>query len=125
MHIENRFVENCVILDVTDEQFEYPKTSVLKSHVLHLIQEGHVNLVLNLTNVKMLDSFGIATFISILKECKSRNGSLALYGLNDTVNRLMEITHMDRVLEIWLTEAQALYQFQKTTRGRNKQILPD
>ena len=110
MEIANRFVDECVVLDVSEDRFEYPKTLLLKNHVLHLLQQGHKNLILNLTDVTMLDSFGIAVIISILKMCRSQQGHLALFGLNDTVNRLMEITHMDRVLDIWVTEGQAVHQ---------------
>jgi anti-sigma B factor antagonist len=75
---------------------------------MHLLQNNHEYLVLNLSNVKMLDSFGLAVIISILKLCKQANGNVTLYGLNPTVTRLMEITHMDRVLDIWPTEGQAV-----------------
>jgi anti-sigma B factor antagonist len=108
MEIAERILEDVVILDLSDERFEYPKTLVLKNHVLHLMKENYRYFVLNLGGVQMLDSFGLAVIISILKLCKTEHGNLTLFGLNDTVSRLMEITHMDRVLDIWPTEGQAL-----------------
>ena len=110
MQLQNRFETTCVIIDLEDDSFGYPKTMVLKSHALKLIEDGHHHLVLNLGRVKTLDSFGIAVIISILKTCKERKGNLTLYGLNDQVMRLMELTHMDRVLDIWETEMQAVRQ---------------
>ena len=110
MQLKNRFEKDCVIIDLEDDTFGYPKTMVLKSHALKLIEDGHSHLVLNLGKVKMLDSFGIAVIISILKTCKERQGNLTLYGLNEQVMRLMELTHMDRVLDIWETEGQAIRQ---------------
>ncbi|HEY9744865.1 MAG TPA: STAS domain-containing protein [Oculatellaceae cyanobacterium] len=108
VELSNRFLPECVVVDVTDDHFGYPKTMVLKNHVTRLIQEGHRHVVLNLEKVQMLDSFGIAVLISLLKLCKEHQGNLTLYGLNEQVNRLMEITHMDRVLDIWDTEGQAV-----------------
>jgi anti-anti-sigma factor len=110
MELQNRLVDDCVIIDMAEERFEYPKTLVLKNHVLHLLQQGHKFLVLNLSNVGMLDSFGIAVIVSILKQCKEINGNVTLFGLNDQAMRLIELTHMDRVLDIWQSEAQALQQ---------------
>ena len=110
MELTNRFEPGCVIIDLEDDSFGYPKTMVLKSHAFKLIAEGHHRLVLNLEKVKMLDSFGIAVIISILKTCKEQKGNLTLFGLNDQVMRLMELTHMDRVLDIWETETQAVRQ---------------
>jgi anti-anti-sigma factor len=108
MELSNRFLPECVVVDIADDKFGYPKTLVLKNHVSHLLEKGFSHVVLNLADVEMLDSFGIAVLISLLKLCKERNGNLTLYGLNEQVTRLMELTHMDRVLEIWETEGQAI-----------------
>lgn len=110
MELENRFLPDCVIVDIVDDKFGYPKTLVLKSHVAHLLGEGHRRIVLNLGSVEMLDSFGLAVLISLLKLSKEHGGYLTLYGLNTQVSRLIELTHMDRVLEIWETEGQAITQ---------------
>jgi anti-anti-sigma factor len=116
MEINNRIQQGCVILDIYDEKFEYPKTLILKNHVLRLLQEGHSHLIINLTHINMLDSFGLAVIISVLKLCKMQNGALALYGANAQVTRLLELTHMDRVLEVWESEAQAIYQIENSTK---------
>jgi anti-sigma B factor antagonist len=108
MELTNRFLPECVVVDVADDRFGYPKTLVLKSHVSHLVQNGHRHVVLNLAQVEMLDSFGLAVLISLLKLCKEVHGNLTLYGLNDQVTKLIELTHMDRVLDIWETEGQAV-----------------
>jgi anti-sigma B factor antagonist len=110
MELTNRFQEECVIIDIAEERFEYPKTMVLKNHALKLLQEGHNHFVLNLSEVENLDSFGIAVIVSILKHCKEAKGNLTLYGLNEQVMRLIELTHMDRVLDIWPSEGQAVAQ---------------
>lgn len=116
MELVNRFLPECVVVNIVDDKFGYPKTLILKSHVSKLLTEGHRHIVLNLAKVETLDSFGIAVLISLLKLCKEIKGSLTLYGLNDQVSRLMELTHMDRVLEIWESEEQAISQL-KVTRS--------
>jgi anti-sigma B factor antagonist len=108
LEITHRQKDGCIIIDITDDHFGYPKTMVLKNHVMRLLSSGNAYLILNLQGVRMLDSFGIAAIVSILKRCKETGGNLTLYGLNDQVNRLMEMTHMDRVLDIWETEGQAV-----------------
>lgn len=110
MELANRFLPDCVVVDIVDDRFGYPKTLVLKNHVAKLLMEGHRHVVLNLTQVDMLDSFGIAVLVSLLKVCKELKGTLTLYGLNGQISQLIEITHMDRVLDIWESEAQAITQ---------------
>lgn len=114
MELSNRFLPECVVVDIADDKFGYPKTLVLKSHIAKLLEEGHRHLVLNLGQVDMLDSFGIAVLISLLKLCKECQGNLTLYGLNEQVSRLMELTHMDRVLDIWESEGQAISRVKAT-----------
>lgn len=108
MEIKHRLVDDCVVIDLADDNFTHPKTVVLKNQVNHLLQDGYSFLVLNVTDLKVLDSFGLATMISILKLCKENKGNLTLYGANEQVNRLLEITHMDRVLDVWESEGQAI-----------------
>lgn len=110
MELANRFLPECVIVDISDDHFGYPKTLVLKSHITHLLTAGHRHIVLNLGSVDMLDSFGLAVLISLLKLCKENKGNLTLYGMNQQITRLIELTHMDRVLDIWETEGQAVSQ---------------
>jgi len=110
MELANRILTDCVIVDITDDKFGYPKTLVLKSHVTQLLSAGHRRIVLNLGQVETLDSFGLAVLISLLKTTREHKGNLTLYGLNPQVNRLIELTQMDRVLEIWETEGQAISQ---------------
>lgn len=108
MDLEHRLVDGCAVVDIKEDRFEYPKTQVLKNYVLRLLEDGVRYVTLNLSNVQMLDSFGIAVFISILKACKKNGGNLTLFGLNTQVIHLMELTRMDRVLDIWESESQAL-----------------
>jgi anti-sigma B factor antagonist len=108
MELQNRFLPECVVVDIEDDKFGYPKTLVLKNHVIRLLEGGHRHVVMNLSHVEMLDSFGIAVLISLLKLCKECSGNLTLYGMNEQVTRLIELTHMDRILDIWETEGQAI-----------------
>lgn len=114
MELANRFFPDCVVVDVVDDKFGYPKTMVLKNHVAKLLMEGHRHVVLNFSQVQMLDSFGIAVLISLLKLCREIRGNLTLFGLNQQISSLIELTHMDRVLDIWESEAQAVSQVRET-----------
>ncbi len=109
VEITHREASGCVILDIKAENFTYPQNAILKNHVAHLLQAGHKLFVLNLSQVQLLDSYGLATIVSVLKMIKEKNGTMALCGLNDTINYLVEVTSLDKVLEIWSSEAQATY----------------
>lgn len=108
MQINERLVGDCVILDIIDKRFEASKTAELKRVAMTWLEQGYRLMALNMGGVDYLDSFGLATVVSILKECRARQGSLALYGLNDTGRRLITVTRLDKVLTIWDEEAEAI-----------------
>jgi anti-sigma B factor antagonist len=109
VHIVERQVDGCVVLDIEAENFTYPQTATLKNRVAHLQEAGFRFFVLNMSQVKIIDSYGLATIVAVLKIIKEHHGGLAMFGLNDLGVHLVELTHLDRVLEVWPSEAQAIY----------------
>lgn len=109
VNITLRPLEGCLVLDIEATQFTYPYTAVLKTEIQSLIEKGHRHFILNLASVQMVDSFGLATILSVLKVIREAKGNLALCGLNETVIRLVKITHLHNVLETWDSDTQAAY----------------
>jgi anti-anti-sigma factor len=112
MDIQDRFLSGCVVVAVADAQFGHPKTLLLKSHISRLINEGHRHIILNLEKLDMLDSFGLAVLISLLKLCRENAGSLSLCNVSESVSRLIAITRVERVLDIYSSESQAVQAYQ-------------
>jgi anti-sigma B factor antagonist len=108
VQITLRPVATATILDIEEERLEYPKTVVLKNQIVRLLKEGQLFLALNLTAVRSLDSFGLAVIISLMKECKAQKGNLAVFGLNEFNQRLVEMTKLSQVLTIGLNEEDAI-----------------
>lgn len=109
VEITDRNVDGCIVLDISATNFTYPQTAALKNYVAHLLADGHRYFVFNVTGVELVDSYGLATIISTLKTIQEHQGGLALYGLNEMFVRLVKVTHLDRVLEVWPSESQATY----------------
>ncbi|MEZ4573675.1 MAG: STAS domain-containing protein [Vampirovibrionales bacterium] len=106
IRIEARPLEACIVLDLHGDQFTYPYTSSLKTHVETLIEQGHSKFVLNFSDIKMVDSFGLATILSAMKLARAAGGNLALCGVSEAVEKLVKLTHLERVLDIWPIESQ-------------------
>lgn len=66
----------------------------------HLIASGKKNIVLDMSNLNYMDSSGLGVIISIQKHCKLNGGSLSIFGLNDQIRKLLELTSLDRILKI-------------------------
>ncbi|MEM0952174.1 MAG: STAS domain-containing protein [Cyanobacteria bacterium P01_H01_bin.74] len=111
MKILERHINGALVLDVFEENFVYPASNALKSYISKIFAENEkIPLVLNLKNINRMDSFGLAVLISVYKLCQEYQVNLAFCGLTEQTAHLIELTRMDRVMDIWDTEAQAIYQ---------------
>jgi len=107
-------------VDLEASQFEYPRTAELKQYLVQFLETNAPYLALNMANVNFLDSFGLAVIISVMKLCKEAGGQCMIYGLSEAVERLINLTHMDRVLEIWTTEGQVAYRMKEVLQDAQK-----
>lgn len=72
----------------------------LKTRMLALIEEGGVDLVVDLRDVRFIDSSGLGVLLSAYKKAKLNNGKLTLTGLQSQVQSTFEMTRLNRVFEI-------------------------
>ncbi len=65
-------------------------------------------LVVNFNNVRYIDSSGIASLVEVLMKARNSQKRLILYGLNKTVQEVLQLTRLTSVFEIRKTEEEAL-----------------
>lgn len=113
--LEIRGVENtdAAVLTLLDSQLNYTSATevklLLKRTVEDLAEErGKRRFVLNLGNVGVLDSSGLAVLISLKKKVDSEGGALSLCHLSTMIGRLFELTGLSRAFTIVETEEAAL-----------------
>lgn len=72
------------------------------------VRDGHVNLVVDLSQVRFLDSTGLGVLVGRLKLTRSRGGSLRLVATEEKVLKVFAITGLDKVFELYDTLDEAL-----------------
>ena len=72
------------------------------------LDRGRTRVVLDLTEVRFIDSTGLSVLLSGLREVSRRQGQLALALSNPPVLRLFEITRLDTTFDIAPTREEAL-----------------
>lgn len=72
----------------------------VKSELVTLYQTGTVNMVLDLSQVKYVDSSGLSALLLGNRSSKAANGIFVLVGLNEHVSKLVHISKLDQVFEI-------------------------
>lgn len=81
--------------------------SDLKAELVLLNKNSVNNIVIDMSKTKYCDSSGLSAILVANRLCKDTNGKFVLCGLQENVQKLIEIAQLDRVLNIAGTEAEA------------------
>ena len=108
MNISTRQFENVSIVDVTGDITLY-NTPEVRKILLDLLKEKRVKrVIVNLQNVKYIDSAGVASLVEGLKISRDLKSGFALYGLSRTAREVLELTKLIKVFEVHESEEEAL-----------------
>jgi anti-anti-sigma factor len=81
----------------------------LKSEFVMLHTEGAKNFILDLSNVKFVDSSGLSAILTANRLWKSDSSCFVLTGISTpSVKKLIEISKLDTILAIQPTAAEAV-----------------
>ena len=108
MLIATRQTEGRVIIDVSGD-IDLAHSPVMRKALLGEIKEKKTpKVLLNLRNVRYIDSSGIASLVEGLKASRDIGSRMILYGLSPAVREVMELSRLQRIFEIYDNEEQAL-----------------
>ena len=100
------------VIHLNESYINYSTADVLKQRLKRaiecLVQQGRTRFVLDITNIGLMDSCGLSVIIAVKKYVDGRGGSLALMGLSNLIQRLFAITRLDRAIEVYASEEEAI-----------------
>lgn len=108
LKIANRDVDGVAVLSLDGRIVLGEETSALREKVKGLLANGKKNIVLNLSNVTMIDSSGLGALVAAYTSAKAGGAALRLSNLGSRFNELLQITKLYTVFEISDTEADAI-----------------
>jgi anti-sigma B factor antagonist len=100
-----------VLIEIKEERLDAHNSGELKAEMLKLFDEGKNSLVIDLKEVRFVDSSGLGSLVSGFKNASARNGNLKLAGLQPQVKSMFELTRLHRVFEIFPGVDEALASF--------------
>ena len=74
--------------------------SLLRDDLLELINQGVIDLRMDLSGLTYIDSSGLGTLVTINKRTKEQNGGLVLAGAQGLPLDLIKRTRLDKVFNI-------------------------
>lgn len=73
----------------------------VRAEVVNLVTQGRSDLVLDFENVAFVDSFGLGVLVGALKRVNSHGGRLRIVIGEPRVRGVLELTGIDRVLDLY------------------------
>ncbi|KAF2992814.1 Anti-sigma-B factor antagonist [Methylocystis sp. MJC1] len=101
MQLETQIQNDRVAIIVKEERLDAHNSSELKERILRTLEEGGRRLVVDLADVKFIDSSGLGALLSGYKNANQRSGTFVLSGLQPRVRSMFELTRLNRVFEIY------------------------
>jgi anti-anti-sigma factor len=77
------------------------KAKQLQSQIKDIVADGVDIVLIDLENVRYMDSSGLGALIAVQRLIRKANGNFFLCSVNDQVNMLLELTKMNQLFKIF------------------------
>jgi anti-sigma B factor antagonist len=111
IYLNQRRVGEVVVLDLKGRARFRGVTIELHKAVRTLLEEGRVQILLNLSGVSHIDSGALGELLSCQLSTHKSGGSFKIAHLTEQVEELMEMTKLTTVFDVYDDETRALAAF--------------
>lgn len=108
MNLKTETFGKQMVIFVQEERLDAHNSDELKAEMNRYFSAGSKNLIIDLKDVRFIDSSGLGVLVSGFKNASTRQGSLKLAGLQTQVRSMFELTRLHRVFDIFQTTDEAL-----------------
>jgi anti-sigma B factor antagonist len=103
-------IGDVAVAAVPVEELDAGNTGEFKRDISPVL-ESNTKVVLDLSRLRFLDSSGLGSFLSCLRELNSKGGDLKLSGISPQVRTVIELVRMHRIFDIHATKEEAVRAF--------------
>ena len=91
-------------------EFDLAAVPALRAELFEILSDGRQDVVVDLTDVTLLDSATLGVLLRVLRAAKAQQRSLVLVARDERILKTFRITALDRLFEIYgsLDEARSL-----------------
>jgi anti-sigma B factor antagonist len=108
--VKIRHRDQVALIDVSGH-LTFFEAGALRQSIETLLQAQRKNIVLNLSELKYLDSSGIGELARIYVAVVKQGGAMKVIGLTAKVEEILKITHLSQVFQEFPDEQSALQSF--------------
>jgi len=104
-------LDGVAVAAVPVDELDASNSGEFKRDITPVLQ-SHTKLVLDLRQLRFVDSSGLGAMLSCLRQLSAKGGDLKLCSLSKQVRALFELVRMHRIFEIYGTKEEAIRAFQ-------------
>ncbi|MGI9279401.1 MAG: STAS domain-containing protein [Endozoicomonas sp.] len=99
MAFEHHEEGHITVVQIDETRLDASVSEAFKTYVFGLIEDGKTDIVVDLTEVRFMDSSGLGALVAGLKKL-SGNGSFSLASAQPAVKDLFDLTSMDKLFKL-------------------------
>ncbi len=95
------------VMKVLEKQLTVKVADEFREKLLQIIDEGNTAIVLDLSEVDLIDSSGLGAIVSCLR-AMGPEGEIAICGATESVRQMFQLTRMDSVFDLYSSQDEAM-----------------
>ena len=111
LEVETRTADNGITVVAPTGRLDVAGATALKEVISEVVKNGPPRIVIDMEGVSFVDSTGLGSVISALKQVRGSQGELRLAAPNQQARVVLELTTLDRVFHYYATVEEALTGF--------------
>ena len=108
MQISMRRLDKITIFDITGHIDLANSPEIRKTLLKELKELKTPRVIMNLKNVKYIDSSGVASLVEGLKAARDMKSRFILFGLSPSAKEVLQLSRLLKVFEVYDDEEQAV-----------------
>ena len=112
LKMSQREVDGVIVVALDGRIVLGEESNALREKVKTLLAEGKKKIVLNMAEIKYIDSAGLGTLVAAHLSAKNQGASVRLCHLGKKFHEVMQVTKLLTVFDVYDTEAAAVSSFQ-------------
>jgi len=119
IRMTDREVDGVSVVELDGRIVLGEESNSFREKLRRLVAEGKKKIVLNMSEIKYIDSAGLGALVAVHISAKNQGASVRLCHLGKKFHEVMQITKLLTVFDVYDTEAAAISSFQSSLATSN------
>ena len=112
MKIKKREKNDVMVLDLSGKIMGGDDFDLFRSTVEGLVEEGQVDILLNMKKVKWINSTGLGLLVSAYTSLVKSGGRMKIAEVSGRIDNILHVTQLELIFETYTDEDEALKSFE-------------